>query len=208
MQVYEDSLKEKKPPCPGSDCPICSGKQRLHKHGTYCRYRGTDGARLQKVQRFVCRRCGHTWSVIPAGMMPYRSLEVERFEALSDAQFGTDSETDFKTGSETGSKTGCETDSETQSASPAAPTEKEAGCAQRAWKALSNRIPLLQRLFGQQMPVLAADDTSGFWRSLRRLGSTNDALAALAHNFMTSLLACYRSLRPFWDRGTLPLPDG
>jgi hypothetical protein len=137
-------------------------------------------------------------------MMPYRSLEVERFEALSDAQFGTDYETDFKTGSETG----CETDSETQSASPAAPTEKEAGCAQRAWKALSNRIPFLQRLLGQQMPVLAADDTSGFWRSLRRLGSTNDALAALAHNFMTSLLACYRSLRPFWDRGTLPLPDG
>ena len=149
-----------------------------------------------KALRFVCRRCGHTWSVIPAGMMPYRSLEVEGFEAMSDAQFGTDSESV------------CETDSATQATSCSAATEKEVGCARRAWRALSKRIPFLQQLFGQQMPVFAFNDIGGFWRSLRRLGSTNNALPALARNFRTSLLGCHRSLRPFWVRVTAPFPDG
>ena len=40
------------------------------------------------VQRYLCPRCGQTWSVIPEGMMPYRSLEVGRFEELADERFG------------------------------------------------------------------------------------------------------------------------
>lgn len=122
--------------------------------------------------------------------MPYRSLEIERFEVLSDSHFGL---------------TNSETPSETASPQP---TEKEAGCARRAWKALRKRIPLLCGFYGQLMPVLAPGNASGFWRSLRQLGSTSDALRALARDFKTSLLGCYCSLRPFWERGFLPVPDG
>lgn len=86
MQVYQASLGPNDRPCPGSDCAQCKGCAILHKHGIFTRWRGVDGACSELVQRYICPRCRRTWSVIPQGMMPYRSIEVERFEELADSQ--------------------------------------------------------------------------------------------------------------------------
>ena len=37
---------------------------------------GGDGSHPVEVVRYICPRCRRTWSVIPEGMMPYRSLSV------------------------------------------------------------------------------------------------------------------------------------
>ena len=110
--------------------------------------------------------------------MPYRSLEVGRFEERADERFGLAG----------------------GGARPPPATEKEEGCIRRACKVLSKRIPFLCGLLGQQMPVLGGSDIRGFWRAVRELGSTADTLVRLARDFKTSLLGCYRSLRSFWER--------
>lgn len=108
--------------------------------------------------------------------MPYRSMEVKRFEELADKKL-------------TGG-----------GARPPPASASEKGCIRRALKRLSERISLLCGLFGQQMPAPVGTDTSLFWRALRELGSTGDNLLWLARQFKTSLLWCYRSLLPHWER--------
>ena len=182
MQVYAASLGEAERPCAGNECPICGGCQKFHRHGVYRRYRGVEGGEVVEVTRYLCPRCGRTWSVIPAGMQPYRSLEVARLEQLCDEEFGL---------------TG-------RGARPPPATEKEEGCIRRALKKLSKRIPFLCGLLGQQVPLLGSGDICGFWRAMRELGSTRGILARLARDFKTSLLGCYRSLRSFWEREEVP----
>jgi hypothetical protein len=178
MQVHQSSLKPDERPCPGRDCPECKGCALLHKHGEYRRWRGLEGEATETVQRYLCPRCGRTWSVIPQGMMPYRPIEVERFEKLTDAHL----------------------DSAGGDPRPPPATEKEAGCIRRAMKKLSERIPLLCGLLGQQMPSPFGLDIAAFWRALRKLGSTGRILLRLARDFKTSLLRCYRSHLPHWER--------
>jgi len=178
MQVYQCSIKEGERPRVARECPQCGGCQRLQKHGCYRRYRGVEGNRDVVVQRYLCPRCGRTWSVIPEGMMAYRSLEVGRFEELADERFGL-------------------ADGD---ARPPPATENEEGCIGGALKVLSKRIPFLCGLFGQQMPVLGGEDICGFWRAVRELGSTAMILVRLARDFKSSLFGCYRSLRSFWER--------
>ena len=137
---------------------------------------------MVKVQRYRCSRCGRTWSVIPSGMMPYRSLEVGRFEQLADERFGLAG----------------------AGARPPPATENENGCIRRAMQKLSKRIPFLCGLFGQQLPVFANTDICRFWRAMRELGPTRNTLVRLARGFKTSLLVCYRSLLPHWERESLP----
>ena len=182
MQIYAGCLGEDRRPCGGNACPICGGCQKFHRHGVYRRYRGVEGGEVVEVKRYLCPRCGRTWSVIPAGMMAYRSMEVERMEELADERFGLAD----------------------GSARPPPATEKEEGCIRRALKRLSKRIPFLCGLLGQQMPLLVGGDIRGFWRAMRELGSSRDTLARLARDFKTSLLGCYRSLRAFWERDGLP----
>lgn len=182
MQVYEVSLEVGERPCPGRECPQCGGCARLQKHGFYFRWRGVDGAQPVKVERYLCPRCRHTWSVIPEGMIPYRSMEVGRLEELVDTHLGW-------TGGD---------------ARPPPATEKENGCIRRSIKNLSKRIPYLCGLFGQQLPVFANTDICGFWRALRELGPTMATMVRLAREFKTSLLGSYRSLRAFWEREPLP----
>ena len=111
-------------------------------------------------------------------MMPYRSLEVQRFELLADAHLASAS----------------------GDARPPPATEKETGCVLRGLKKLSGRILLLGRLLGQEMPAPVGMDIASFWRALRKLGSTIEILLRLARDFKTSHLGCYRSLLPFWER--------
>lgn len=182
MQVYEVSLGVGERPCPGRECPQCGGCVRLQKHGRSTRWLGVDGEEPVAVERDICPRCRRTWSVIPSGMMPYRSLSVDRFEQLVDDRLGL-----------TGG-----------GARPPPATEKENGRIRRAIQKLSKRIPLLRGLLGQQLPVLGITDLCGFWRALRKLGSTMTILVRLARDFKTSFLGCYRSLRAFWQRELPP----
>lgn len=182
MQIFQSSLKGATRPCAPEDCARCGGRQKLHRHGAFPRYGAVKGAGNISVQRFLCPRCGHTWSVIAEGMFPYRSLAVARFQALMDERFGLAG----------------------GSARPPPATEIEEGCIRRACKVLLERIPLLRGLFGQQMPLLTGEGIGGFWRALRELGSTGKILVALARDFKTSLLGCYASLRPHWAREGSP----
>jgi hypothetical protein len=54
------------------------------------------------------------------------------------------------------------------------------------------------------LPMLDDKDLGGFWRALRMIGRLGEILLHLAAKFKTSLLACYRSLRPRWARDKVP----
>jgi len=115
-------------------------------------------------------------------MFPYRSLPVDRFEELVDERL------DLAGGG----------------ARPPPATQIEVGCIRRALTKMSERIPLLCGLLGQQMPLPDGRGIGWFWPALRELGATRQILARLARDFKTSLLACYRSLRPRWEREKAP----
>jgi hypothetical protein len=182
MQVLEYSLKGAQRPCAPKDCARCGGCQKLHRHGGYERYRGTKARAQVRVHRYLCPRCGKTWSVIPQDMLPYRPLEISRLEALMDERFGLAG----------------------GSARPPPATEIEVGCIRRTCKRVSERMAFLCGLLGQQMPLLAGKDIGWFWRSLRKLGPTEGTLARFIRDFKTSLLGCYRSLLPHWQRESVP----
>lgn len=122
--------------------------------------------------------------MIPEGLLPYRSLPVARLESALDGI------SDMAGG---------------DGRSPPA-SETESGCIRRALERLSERMGLLCGLFGQQMPLFADNGIAGFWRALRMLGPTQAILVRLARDFKTSLLGCYLSLRPHWEREHPPGP--
>lgn len=140
------------------------------------------GEEQVQVKRYRCPRCGRTWSVVPKDMLPYRPLGISRLEALMDQRFGL-------------------ADGGTR---PPPATVIEEGCIRRACKGVSERMTYLCGLLGQQMPLPAGKDIGWFWRALRKLGPTEEILARLARDFKTSLLGCYRSLRPHWERDAAP----
>ena len=153
----------------------------MQKHGRYERYGEASGESRVVVERFLCPRCGRTWSVIPDGMLPYRSLGVAQFEGYLDAENGWAGE----------------------GARPPPAPEIERGCIRRARKRLSERTSLICGLLGQQMPLLENNDFGCFWRALRKLGPLKEILVRLAREFKSSLLASYRSLLPPWERARL-----
>jgi hypothetical protein len=183
MQIFQSSLDDGGRPCPGKFCPICAGCQRLHRHGRYPRYRGLEGERAVWVQRYLCPQCRKTWSVIPPDMMPYLSVPVRRFEALSDAALAALADGNPR---------------------PPPATVKEQSFIRRQLRKLSERAPFLCGLLGQRLPLKAKTGVQAFWRALRKLGPLEEMLAALAREFKTSLLACYRSLHPPWQREPAP----
>ena len=133
-------------------------------------------------------------SVIPSGMFPYRSLPVARFEALVDdlpevAGAGVLPAPGDDCGPGPAPAAG-------GGPRPPPASRLESGCVRRALEKLSERIPLLCGLLGQLMPLAQGPGIDWFWPALRQLGSTESILVRLARDFKTSLLACYRSLRP------------
>jgi hypothetical protein len=186
MQIHEEALKGADRPCAPSDCARCRGGQKLHYLGSYERNADCTGEEKEVTRRYECPRCGASFGVIPRGMMPYRSLRVNRLELWLDGRHG-------KAAPWAGG----------DARSPPA-TEVERGCLLRARKRLLQRIPVLCGLLGQQMPVLAHGDIGGFWRALRRMGRLGDMLVDLAGKFNTSLLWDYGSLLPNWQRRAAP----
>lgn len=138
------------------------------------------------VQCYRCERCGQTISVIPAGMLPYRSLPVARLEEWLDECHGVPRPVAGG------------------GARPPPASEVERGCLERAQKALLGRIALLRGCLGQMLPVLDNDDLGSFWRALRKIGRLGGILVYLAANFKISLLVSYRSFKPRWEREKCP----
>jgi hypothetical protein len=119
-------------------------------------------------------------------MLPYRSLRFERMEEHLDACHGVPRPVAG------------------EGARPPPASEVERGCVQRAEKKLLGRISFLCGCLGQMLPMLDDKDLGGFWRALRMIGRLGEILLHLAAKFKTSLLACYRSLRPRWARDKVP----
>jgi len=186
VQIHEEALAGKSRPCAPEDCARCAGKQKLHKHKTYQRNANSTGEGTETVHCFRCPRCPVYVSIIPAGMIPYRSLRVERIEEHLDARHGVARPVAG------------------EGARPPPASEVERGCLERAERKLLGRITFLCGCMGQMLPVLDDEDLGGFWRALRMIGRLGEILLHLAAKFKTSLLACYRSLKPRRARKEAP----
>ena len=182
MQIHEEALVGRSRPCAPGDCARCGGSQKLHKHRTYQRLADTTGEDTVVVPCYRCPRCNLHVSVIPAGMLPYRCLPTARLEEHLDARHGAPRPVAG------------------EGARPPPASEVERGCLERAEKKLLGRIPFLRGCLGQILPVLDQNDAGSFWRALRVMGRLGDILLLLAAKFKTSLLACYRSFKPRWQR--------
>jgi hypothetical protein len=144
----------------------------LQRHGWYWRYAKPKGGEKLAVLRLLCLPCGHTVSVLPAGRLTYRPLEVQRLEAYFDSQ----------------AKGSCGLDPP--------PELIEAGGLHRAWKRFLTRVQLLQECFGQMLPSALATARQ-LWKALRRaVGSAEAMLRFLALGCKRSLLGDYACLRP------------
>jgi len=167
MQLREDQLKGSRPVCPRG----CPGT--VDRHGRYQRYTDPEGSQKEDIQRYLCRPCGLTFSVLPEHRLPYRAIRAQRLQEDFDQRAGI----------------------QTQGLDPP-PRLLEAGCLQRAWSALTARVTTLQEAFGQLV-----DDTfsevASFWASLRRsMDSVSKMLCFLSKHHHISLLGNYRCLRP------------
>jgi hypothetical protein len=167
IQLREDQLKGKRPRCPRG-CP-----EMVHRHGTYARYADPEGAAQENIQRYLCRPCGRTFSVLPAHRLPYRPIRVARLQADFDQRAGI----------------------QTPGLDPP-PRTVEAGGLHRAWSALTARVAILKDAFGQLVRSTVSDGAS-FWVNLRQsLDSAAKMLGFLSQHHRISLLANYRCLRP------------
>lgn len=174
IQIRDDSFQGERPVCPRG----CRGKP--HRHGFYLRYAAPTGGKRTAVFRFLCRPCGLTISVLPAGRLPYRSLHAERLQAHADRQAGVG-----------------------QGPDPP-PGELEAGCLRRAWTRLRTRVEVLKNAFG---PLVASGIRSveALWLGMRHAkGTLNRILGFLAATHKISLLGDYRCLRLPDESPTVP----
>lgn len=167
IQIREDTLTEERPRCPRG----CSGL--LHRQGCYCRYENPSGDLKLKVQRYYCRPCQVTVSVLPANYLPYRPVKVDRLQADFDQRAPIDPH------------------------GPDPPPDGvEAGCLQRAWSSLASRWHRLVDVFGQRF-MTPIENVKTPWCSLRQtMNSARSLLAGLAQPHHISLWGDYRCLRP------------
>ena len=150
----------------------------VHKHGCYERYADPAGAKKKQeesegIQRYLCRPCGLTLSVLPAHRLPYRAVRAERLQGHFDQRAGI----------------------QTQGLDPP-PRAVEAGCLKRAWSALAERVELLKSAFGQLISYTVSEAAS-LWSNLRQsFDSVSKMLCFLCQHHQISLLGNYRCLRP------------
>lgn len=167
MQFREDQLRGMRPSCP------CGSPGMVHRHGCYERYADPEGTLKERIQRYLCRPCGLSFSVLLPHRLPYRAVRAERLEAEFDKRAGI----------------------QTQGLDPP-PSVVEAGCLQRAWSALSARVTTLTEAFGQLVSSTVSDGAS-FWSSLRQsFSSVAKMLCFLSEHHRISLLGNYRCLQP------------
>ena len=145
----------------------------VHRHGSYKRNADPEGPEKESVQRYLCRPCGLTFSVLLPHRLPYRAIRAERLEGDFDQRAGI----------------------QTAGLDPP-PRVAEAECLQRAWSALTARLATLKDAFGQLVKGTVSDGAS-FWASLRQsFDSVPKMLCFLSEHHRISLLGNYRCLRP------------
>ena len=149
----------------------------VHRHGTYERFADPAGSKDEEeeesVQRYLCRPCGLTFSVLLPHRLPYRPIRVVRLQAEFDKRAGI----------------------QTQGPDPP-PRVVEAGCLQRAWSVLTKRVTTLKDAFGQLVSSTVSDSAS-LWANLRQsFDSVGKMLCFLSEHHRISLLGNYRCLRP------------
>ena len=149
----------------------------MHRHGSYARYRQPTGDEQFAVQRFLCRPCGHTVSVLPANRLTYRPLEVKQIQAHFDAQ-AEDGQAEVSSGLDP------------------PPDAITAGCLQRAWNRFLTRVEALKTAFGQMLPAVISTPQH-LWQQLRQcVGTAEEMLRFLARHGKRSLLGDYACLKP------------
>jgi hypothetical protein len=171
MQIRESSLKGADRP----DCPcagqVREGLKKVHKHGSYKRYRKPEGVEKIAIEVFRCVLCGQYFSVLLDDMLPYRPIGVEKVEQQLDAEY-----------EEAEAPQGC--------------TEIEKGCLERAVKQFVQHTQSLCNKLGQMIRRSIRPGARELWRVLRRFGGLKEILRMLAEKFKTSLLGDYLCLKP------------
>ena len=147
MQIRYSSMKGDRPACP------VDRSHKVHRHGSYDRYKGPEGTEQEAVDRFLCVPCGRTVSVLDDQRLPYRSIQVDRLERWLNWQFSGGPE-------------------------PPAMKEVERGCAERALACFVRHSPSLIKALGQIVKHVHADAGS-LWRVLRRWGDLRTILRQL-----------------------------
>lgn len=145
----------------------------MHRHGSYPRYADPEGSARERIFRYLCPRCGLTFSVLPPHRLPYRPVRAERLQGEFDRRAGI------------------------QAKGPDPPPRLvEAGCLQRAWSALAARVTTLKEACGQLVKS-SVSEASALWISLRQaFNSVPRMLGFLSEHHSISLLGNYRCLRP------------
>jgi len=118
MQIRRSRMKGDRPECP-LDC-----RHKVHRHGSYDRYKEPKGKEKEDVPRFLCVPCGQTVSVLDDQRLPYRSIRVDRLERWLNWQFSGGPE-------------------------PPAMEEVERGCMERALACFVRNNPSLVKALGQ-----------------------------------------------------------
>lgn len=167
MQVRTSSFKGDRPACP------VNTKHPIDYHGTYKRYANCNDAQKEAIERFLCRPCGHTISVLPEHFLPYRAISVPLVEQHFDAQANPGEAEEPPT------------------------TEKEKGCLKRAWARFKQRVAPLKAKLGQIVRAVKPS-AAPLWNQLRRNSNLAAILLQLAKPFNTSLLYDYLCLLP-WE---------
>ena len=166
MQIRASSFKGGRPSCP------LNPNHPVHVHGYYERYANCDDGEREAIPRFLCVPCGHTLSVLPDHVLPYRAVGVSLVEQHFDALANPG-----------------------QAPEPPA-TQKEKGCLKRAWTRFKQRVAPLSATLGQMIrPVKPT--AAQFWKQLRRQSNLAVILRELARPFNLSLLGNYRCLAPW-----------
>ena len=136
----------------------------MHRHGSYRRKR-CGGTR---VERFCCPVCRLSCTVLPAGLLPYRSSRVQELEQHFDQRLA---------------------------AEPVASAVQRPRALERALSDFARRQQPLSDLLGQLISPAQAS-LPQLWRHLRKtLGSLEVILGLLHGCFGTSLLSDYRCLK-------------
>jgi hypothetical protein len=144
----------------------------MHRHGSYMRYEQPTGDEKFPMQRFLCRPCGHTVSVLPSNRLTYRPLKVKQLQTHFDGQ------------------------AEVSSGLDPPPDAITAGCLQRAWNRFLTRVKVLTTTFGQILPAVISTPQH-LWQQLRRcVGTAEEMLRFLAQQGKRSLLGDYACLKP------------
>lgn len=123
-----------------SDCQInCGGKCRKYKHSSYKRYASLDSNDKILIKRFRCACSGQTWSILPEGMLPYRSVSVSDVEDDFEHRYGAGAEPEH--------------------------SERKKASLQRAGKSFESRFKKLQHIFGTLLGY--AWHIKEFWHQLQ-----------------------------------------